>query len=72
MSIILSAEEIHALTGYKLPGKQLEALHKMGFYRARVSRIGTVVLERDHFHAVCQGAYVASANAEAYRPKVRV
>lgn len=70
--IILTGEELHSLTGYKQSAAQLKALHNMGFFRARLSRIGGVILERDHFQAVCQGAYVASANAQAYRPKVRV
>jgi hypothetical protein len=71
-SLILSADEIQSLTGYKQSTAQLKALLRMGFYRARLSRIGGVILEREHYQAVCQGAYVAAANAEAYRPKVRI
>lgn len=70
-NIILTAEELQSLTGYKQSSSQLKALLRMGFYRARLSRVGGVVLERDHYQAVCQGGF-ASANAEAYRPKVRV
>ncbi|MFD0669679.1 DUF4224 domain-containing protein [Ramlibacter sp. MAHUQ-53] len=71
MSIILSSDEIHALTGYKVASKQLQALQKMGFYRARVSPIGNVVLEREHYQAVAAGYQPAAANSAAYRPRVR-
>ena len=39
MSIVLSDDEIEQLTGYKWASRQLAALHKMGFWRARISPI---------------------------------
>lgn len=54
MSIVLSNEEIEALTGYKLATMQLERLRKDGFYRARIGRRG-VILERSHYDAVTRG-----------------
>lgn len=32
---LLTAEEVAALTGYALPGKQVQELRKQGFWRAR-------------------------------------
>jgi hypothetical protein len=54
MSIVLTAAEIEALTGYKAPTRQLERLRADGFYRARMGRSG-VVLERSHYEAVTRG-----------------
>lgn len=54
---VLTAEELHAITGYKPAKKQLEALHRAGFYRARISPAGTVILERAHYDAVCSGVH---------------
>ena len=69
-SIVLSAEELQSVTGYKRPADQLRVLHKLGFYRARLGAVTRqVVLERAHYDAVCAGA--AAANAPAYRPQVR-
>lgn len=63
--ITLSETELRALTGgYKRPCDQLPELHRLGFYRARVSRItGRVVLERAHYDAISGGQQQA--------PKVR-
>jgi Domain of unknown function (DUF4224) len=54
-SIILTHSELVAITGYKLPRKQLEELHRRGFIRARLGRVG-VILERGHYDAVVSGA----------------
>lgn len=53
-AIVLSADELHALTGYEQPTKQLRVLHARGFTRAFIGRRG-VVLERSHYEAVTRG-----------------
>ena len=58
MSIVLSEEELVALTGYKLATMQLDRLRKDGFYRARMGRRG-VILERSHYLAITGGQDVA-------------
>jgi hypothetical protein len=63
-SFILSKEELQAITGYKPAAKQLEALHRAGFYRARLSPTGSVILERAHYDAVCAGT------SQPQRPKI--
>ncbi len=55
MTITLSPEEIEALTGYRLAARQLDMLHRAGFYRARLGPTGSVILERAHYDAVCAG-----------------
>ena len=55
MSIILSSDELAGVTGYRTPKRQLEELHRQGFYRARISAAGNVILERAHYDAVCAG-----------------
>lgn len=55
--LLLSDEEITALTGYKRGDVQLADLHKQGFLRARRNAMGHVVLERAHYEAVCAGYY---------------
>ena len=55
-SMILDAEELRALTGYTQQSKQLATLHRMGFWRARIDRLGRVILECAHYDAVCAGA----------------
>lgn len=64
-SYILADEELRAITGYALAKKQLDALHRAGFYRARLSPAGTVILERAHYEAVCAG------NNQPNRPTVK-
>lgn len=64
-TITLTEEELVALTGYKVASKQLRELHRAGFCRARIGSTGRVVLERDHYRAVCAG------QAQAERPRVR-
>ncbi len=62
---VLADDELRAITGYTLAKKQLEALHRAGFYRARLSPAGTVILERAHYEAVCAG------NNQPNRPTVK-
>lgn len=64
-SITLSADEIQALTGYKMAARQLAALHMAGFHRARIGMAGRVILERSHYHAVCAG------QIQREKPKMR-
>ena len=53
----LSTTEIERVTGYKRPADQLEELKRQGFYRARRSPTsGSIILERAHYSAVCEGA----------------
>jgi hypothetical protein len=54
MSIVLTEEELIALTSYKLATMQLDRLRKDGFYRARMGRHG-VILERSHYLAITAG-----------------
>jgi hypothetical protein len=57
MSTILETDELQRLTGYRRPADQLAELLRQGFYRARRSPSdGTVILERPHYDAVCQGS----------------
>lgn len=63
--IVLSEAELIAITGYKQRGPQLKELHRQGFQRARLGRLGGVILERAHYEAVCGG------HVERARPKVR-
>ncbi len=64
--LTLSEDDLVTLTGYRRPAKQLDVLHRAGFFRARMSenREG-VILERAHYEAVCSG------KIEAARPKVQ-
>lgn len=55
--LVLSNVELQAITGYAMPCKQLAALHAAGYVRARRSRAGEIILERDHYHAVCCGEF---------------
>lgn len=55
-SITMLPSEIEALTGYRQAGKQLEELLRQGFWRARIRPVtGGVLLEREHYRAVCAG-----------------
>ena len=55
MSVILTADELVALTTYTQPARQLRELHRQGFSRARIGRTGAVILERVHYLAVIKG-----------------
>lgn len=54
-SVVLTKEEIQALTGYQASTRQLEVLRRRGFHRAFINRLGAVVLERTHYEAVSRG-----------------
>lgn len=65
--LILTREELEALTGYRQPSAQLRELHRLGYWRARRSKLsGAIIVERAHYHAVCEGA-----KPEPSRPKLR-
>lgn len=70
--LVLSADEIEALTGYKKPGAQLSALKLQGFHRARRNAAGQVVLERAHYEAVCAGvAAPATPSLRPFKPRLK-
>jgi len=54
-SLCLTPAELVQITGYKMASCQLAELKKQGFYRARRNSLGAVILERDHYTAVCAG-----------------
>ena len=56
-SLILSFEELVHLTGYRQPAAQLNNLKAQGFHRARRNVLGSVVLERAHYEAVCSDRF---------------
>lgn len=68
----MSEDELRTLTGYAQPSRQIKALHKLGFFRARLSPgNGGIILERAHYLSVVEGRVgVPSASARP-RPKVR-
>ena len=57
--LILSDAELIAVTGYRRAHEQLRALHERGFWLARRSPTGGVLLDRAHYEAVCSGAVQA-------------
>ncbi|MDP4300383.1 DUF4224 domain-containing protein [Leptothrix discophora] len=69
--LILTPDELHQLTGYRRATDQLRELHQRGFLRARISRAGPVVLEREHYLAVCRGAQPDPARPQLRLPKAR-
>ena len=55
-SVILSEDDVIALTGLRQPAAQLAELQRQGFHRARRSPTsGRVILERAHYEAVAAG-----------------
>jgi hypothetical protein len=65
--LILSPDELAALTGYRRPCDQVRELHRQGFTRARRSPVtGRVILERSHYDAVCRG------DVAPQEPRVRI
>lgn len=65
---ILDEAELAKITGYKRPADQLTELHRQGFFRARRAPVtGHIILEREHYTAVCHGARVST-----HAPRVRV
>lgn len=70
--LLLSDDEIVTLTGYRQPARQLEELHRQGFYRARRRAMsGAVVLERAHYEAVCGIDKKAAEAPRARQPQLR-
>lgn len=55
MSLTLTPEELHALTGYRRPADQLRALHQRGYWRAVRLVTGQVCLTLAHLEAVERG-----------------
>jgi hypothetical protein len=72
VSLTLSEDQIVELTGgHTQPRRQLEELHRRGFWRARLSRDHKVILERDHYRAVCRGAVdPAAGRRDTGRPEL--
>lgn len=67
--LILTDAEIEALAGgLTQPQRQLEELRQRGFWRVRLSRSHKVILEREHYKAVCAGAMQPAANHADNRP----
>lgn len=54
--LVLGESELWALTRYRRAGQQLTELHRTGFYRARLGRDGSVIVERAHYVSVCSSA----------------
>ncbi len=61
-TVVLTSDEIHLITGYTSPSKQLDVLHKRGYVRAFRSREGVIILERKHFESVCAGTFSQKAS----------
>lgn len=70
--LMLTPDEIQALTGYRQPAKQLAELHRQGYWRARRAPItARILVERAHYEAVARGQDTApTANAKP-TPKLR-
>ena len=61
--LVLSPQELERLTGCTQAAAQVAELKRQGFYRARKNRIGDVVLEREHYVAICHGVGTAAMAA---------
>ena len=72
MSLTLSTEELRALTGYQQPSRQLDELRRQGYWRARRSVLGAVILERAHYEAVCRGERQPVDQTQTARPRLRL
>ena len=74
MTIILTTDEVAAVTGYRTPKRQLAELHRQGFYRARIGATGNVIVERAHCDAVSAGAKPAKEPTvrNPFEPKLRL
>lgn len=64
-SVLMTPDEVRRISGgYVQAAKQLQELHRQGFWRARRARVtGEVILERAHYEAVCSGQERAPAQA---------
>lgn len=70
--LILTADELAALTGYRQAPRQLAELHRLGYWRARRAPItGRVILERAHYEAVARGED-AAPDLKRPTPKLRL
>ena len=56
--IILSDDEIRAITGAVAPTVQFNELKRLGFTRVRRGLDRSLILERAHYEAVCAGSIV--------------
>ena len=54
MPLTLTPAELHEITGYTQPTRQLAMLRERGYWRAWMQH-GCVILERAHYEAVCSG-----------------
>lgn len=70
-TLLLSADEIQMLTGYRQPAAQLAELHQQGFFRARRLVTGAVALERAHYDAVCAGAITRPTEPKLRLPRLK-
>lgn len=71
-NLVLTEDELHAVTGYRQPAAQLRALHALGCWLARRSPVtGHVILDRAHYEAVCQGADKPADTAPRRTPMLR-
>lgn len=71
MNAVLTPDELLAVSGYARAAEQLAELHRLGFIRARIDRLGRVVLERSHYEAVCDGRFARNSVAsDTDRPRV--
>jgi hypothetical protein len=73
VSVILSPLEVRELAGgYRQPSRQLAVLLKLGYWRARRSKVtGEVIVERAHYDAVSGGQDAAPAHRPQVRPQLR-
>jgi hypothetical protein len=74
--LMLSSDDIEALTGYATATKQLQVLHNRGFHRAFINHRGVLVIERSHYEAVTRGETQPTvgtkvANLSILRPQAR-
>lgn len=69
----MSDAEIERISGgYTQPRRQLQELRAQGFWRARLGRDHRVILEREHYKAVCAGAVApGTERVENLRPALR-
>ena len=69
--ILLSADELVAITGYRRAADQVPELLRQGFTRARRSpTTGETILERAHYQSVCAGQQ-APQRPQVRPPKLR-
>lgn len=74
VNLTLTPGELRQVTGgRKQPRRQLEELHRRGYWRAYMGVDGQVVLDRAHYEAVCAGALPGGSPARdtPARPQLR-